>query len=77
MKIREINQINKNNISSLSYKNRVHEKKINQRMKLFVKDYIQDDGTLFIPESKNEKIIIDLNDDINNNESKNSYFMRH
>ena len=33
MKIREINQINKNNISSLSYKNRVHEKKINQRMK--------------------------------------------
>ena len=74
MKIREINQINKNNISSLSYKNRVHEKKINQRMKLYVKDYLQNDGSLFIPESKNEKIIIELNDDIKNNESKNSYF---
>ena len=74
MKIREINQINKNNISSLSYKNRVHEKKINQRMKLYVKDYLQNYGSLFIPESKNEKIIIELNDDIKNNESKNSYF---
>ena len=74
MKIREINQINKNNISSLSYKNRVHEKKINQRMKLYVKDYLQNDGSLFIPESKNEKIIIELNDDIKNNESKKSYF---
>ena len=74
MKIREINQINKNNISSLSYKNRAHEKKINSRMKLYVKDYLQDDGSLFIPESQNEKIIIELNDDIKNNESKNSYF---
>ena len=75
MKIRERNQVfSKNSISSFTYKNKIHEKKINQRMKLFVKDYIQDDGTLFIPESKNEKIIIDLNDDINNNESKNSYF---
>ena len=75
MKIRERNQVlSKNSISSFTYKNKIHEKKINQRMKLFVKDYIQDDGTLFIPESKNEKIIIDLNDDINKNESKNSYF---
>ena len=43
-------------------------------MKLYVKDYLQNDGSLFIPESKNEKIIIELNDDIKNNESKNSYF---
>ena len=43
-------------------------------MKLYVKDYLQNYGSLFIPESKNEKIIIELNDDIKNNESKNSYF---